>query len=85
MTMDIQRRSYRNPINSEGRISLIEIVAGLKTKKVISRYSVKMNKKIRNRLSTHKIVFGILNRENITVILNKVRKVKLIRLPVQLQ
>jgi hypothetical protein len=37
-----------------------------------------MNKKIRNRFTTHKIVFGIRNRATIPVILSKVCKVKLI-------
>jgi hypothetical protein len=71
-------------MNKDGSISVKEMVAGLKTKKVISRYRVKMNKKIRNRLSTHKIVFGILNLENICgLIFYEECKVKLIQLYLQ--
>ena len=63
---DIQRRSYRIPIKNEGIASPNEILLGLKAINVATLNSVKMSRKMTNRLATHIIVFGILNRLSIT-------------------
>ena len=44
----------------EGNRSANEILSGLKARKVVSRKRVNSRRKIRNKLLTHMIVFGIL-------------------------
>jgi len=60
--MAIHRRSYRIPNRKEGIRSVKLNVSGLNAKKVANLKIVKIKRKIKNRLITHKIVFGILYR-----------------------
>jgi hypothetical protein len=64
-TIDTHLKSYRSPIKKEGAVSANETAAGRKAKNVINLYNVNMKRKIRNRLMTQRIVFGILKRVNI--------------------
>jgi hypothetical protein len=58
--IDIQRRSYCIPSKKEGKRSIKPNPFGLKAKQVTSLNSVKIRRKIKNKLITHKMVFGIL-------------------------
>ena len=65
-TNEIQRRSYLIPIKKEGITSANEILLGLNAMKVAILNKVNMSKKMTSKLATHIIVFGILNRLNIS-------------------
>jgi len=65
-TNEIQRRSYLIPIKKEGITSANEILLGLNAMKVVILNKVKMRRKMTSKLATHIIVFGILNRLNIS-------------------
>ena len=58
--IEIQRKSYRMPIQKEGISSFIDRLFGLKAMQVTSRNTVKMSRNISNRFTTHNKVFGIL-------------------------
>jgi hypothetical protein len=55
----IHRRSYRIPIRKEGIRSANDNPFGLNAKKVTTLNRVNISRKIRKRLITHKMVFGI--------------------------
>ena len=52
------------PSQKEGNRSVKERSFGLNAKKVVSLNKEKINKKIKNKLTTQRIVFGIFNRIN---------------------
>jgi len=64
---EIHRRSYCTPKRKEGNSPENETPSGLKAKKVVTRKSVNSRRKIRNKLLTHMIVFGILNLLNMKI------------------
>lgn len=73
----IQRRSYRIPIKKEGITSPNEMLLGLKAMNVMSRYRVKISRKIGSRFATHSNVFGILYRLSISGSLKEAEECKL--------